>query len=184
MQNTVIALTGLMASGKGAAKEYIEKKYGATSYKFSQILRDVLKRISVDNSRENMMAISLAIRSAFGGDVLAKAIFEDIKNAKEKLIVLDGARRPADLFFFEGQENFFLVSVESDEKVRYDRMRTRNENAGDSEKTLEQFLLDQEKETEREIPDLMKKAKYSLKNDGDLAELYRQIDAMMEQILN
>ena len=184
MQNTVIALTGLMASGKGVVKEYIEKKYGATSYKFSQILRDVLKRISVNNSREHMMSVSFALRGAFGEDVLARAIYEDIKNAKEKLIVLDGARRPSDLSFFGEHARFFLISVESDEKLRYERMKVRNENAGDAVKTFEEFISDQTKETEREIPDLMAQAIFQLKNDGELDDLYRQIDIVMEKILS
>src|SRR3990167_736894 len=54
MAKTILGLVGPIASGKDTVKKYLEKKYSALGCRFSSILRDVLERINLPNSRENM----------------------------------------------------------------------------------------------------------------------------------
>lgn len=183
MKKYIIVLTGLIASGKDVTKKYIESKYGAKSLKFSQIMRDILTRLHLENSRENMMGLSRILREYFGEDLLARVITEDAKRTDGQIVILDGARRPADIVYAEKLDNFILISVDAKPEVRFERAKARNENAGDAEKTFEQFLADHQKETEIRIPDLMSKAKYKLNNDGGLDDLKKQIDDVMSKIL-
>jgi hypothetical protein len=41
MSKIILGFTGPIASGKEVAKKYIETKYGASSFKFSTILRNI-----------------------------------------------------------------------------------------------------------------------------------------------
>jgi len=59
MPKLIIGLVGPLASGKGVVKDYICEKYQAKSYKFSNTIRDVLKRLHIPISRENMQNISV-----------------------------------------------------------------------------------------------------------------------------
>lgn len=180
----IIGFTGLMASGKDAAKKYIEKKYGAKSFRFSTIMRDVLTRIHVDISRQNIQAVSLCLRETFGEDLFARVMATDVNETDNNIVVADGVRRLADIAHLSKLPGFYLIAIETDSKIRYERMVKRNENVGDSLKTYEQFLTDGQQEAELKIPEVMSKADFTINNDGDFANLYQQIDKIIVKIQN
>ncbi|MDD3662432.1 MAG: hypothetical protein PHT84_01045 [Candidatus Pacebacteria bacterium] len=182
MNKIILGLTGPIAVGKEVTKKYLIEKYQAKDCKFSTPLRDVLNRISVPVSRENMQKLSTILRAGFGEDLLAKIIAEDSKNLESEFVVIDGVRRPTDISYLEELPNFFLIKIEADSKLRYDRMVKRNENPGDDNKTYEEFLKDHESEADSLVPVVMKKAKFSIDNNSSLEDLYRQVDEILEKI--
>ena len=52
----IVAFTGRMASGKGTACSYFVEQYGATMFRFSNMLRDILERLYLEKNRENMLS--------------------------------------------------------------------------------------------------------------------------------
>ena len=78
MNNKIIlGLVGPLASGKETVKKYLVEKYGAQDCRFSSILRDVLTRIAVPITRENIQKVSTVLRANFGESLLAQAIAND-----------------------------------------------------------------------------------------------------------
>lgn len=179
MKKIIIGLVGEIASGKDATKKYLTDNYGASCHKFSTILRDVLGRLYLPITRENMQNISTVLRQTFGEDLLAKIIAEDVKNDSHEIIVVDGIRREDDMIYLKSLPGFILVSLKVEAKTRYERLVNRRENADDATKTYEQFLADSQKETELKIPRVMAIADYELDNNGDLKSLYGQIEKMV-----
>ena len=182
MSKIIIGLTGPLASGKDVAKKYIDRKYSASTYKFSTVLRDILDRLHLPITRNNMQDLSLDLRNRFGSDILAKVITADAKNNANDIVIVDGVRRLDDIKHLRNLPEFNLISIDANEKVRYDRMKLRNENKGDNVKTFEEFLEDCRKEAELEIPTVMAQASYYLNNSGTLKDLYEQIDKIIEEI--
>jgi len=178
----VIGLAGEIACGKGAAKKYLMEKYGASDYRFSTILRDILKRLHLESSRENLQHISTTLRQHFGEDLLANAMAQDIKDDTHPFIVIDGIRRLADIKFLKEIPGFHLISIITDPELRYQRVLSRNENKDDDKKTWEDFLKDHEAETEAQIPEVMKTAQYEIINEGSFEELEQKIDYIVADI--
>jgi len=183
MSKLIIGLVGPLASGKGIVKKYLEDRYGAISYKFSDILRDILNRLHLPASRENLQNLSTNLRATFGNDILAKVIAHDAKKENKNLVVIDGVRRLADISPLINDPNFILVALDADLKIRYERMVLRNENPGDATKTLMDFSKDCEQEADKFIPETMAQANYHLDNNHDLAHLYKQIDSLLTKII-
>jgi len=180
MENKIIiGLVGQIASGKGTVAEYLEKNHQATTFRFSTILRDVLNRLHVDMSRENLQDLSTILRQKFGEDLLAKVMAGDVEKTDNKIVVVDGIRRMADIKYLKELSNFKLLSVVADPKVRYTRLIERSENSGDNQKTYEDFLADQAKEADAEIPLVMQNADVEINNDTDFENLYQQIDKLL-----
>ncbi|MEK7107890.1 MAG: hypothetical protein AAB814_01845 [Patescibacteria group bacterium] len=179
MAKIILGLVGPIASGKDASKKYLEKKYGACGCRFSSILRDVLTRVSLPHSRENLQGLSTILRQRFGEDVLAKVITNDVVKMGSDIVVVDGIRRMADITYLRKLPNFVLTAIDATPEIRHERLVKRGENVGDAKKTFKQFLKDHQYETELAIPMLMKKAKYKLNNNGSLADLYKQIDRLI-----
>lgn len=182
MDKLIICFVGLIASGKDAAKKYLEEKYGANSFRFSSVLRDALDALGLESSRDNMINISTWARETFGNDLLAKAIAKKALEANNNLIIIDGARRLDDLKYLRENKKFYLIAIEAETKIRYERSLTRNENPGDKEKSYETFLEDHKRETEITIPETMASADFKIDNNGDFPALYEQIDNLMKKL--
>ena len=183
MSKIIIGLVGEMASGKEVTKKYLAEKYNAKHCKFSTPLRDVLNRLCVEVSRDNMIDLSTILRERYGQDLLAKVVASDASVLDSDIVVVDGVRREDDIEHLSKLPNFKLVRIDVLAKTRYERMKARNENKGDAEKTYAEFMEDHERETEITIPAVMDTAKYNLDNNGNLEELYTQIDSLVEKLL-
>jgi dephospho-CoA kinase len=178
----ILGLAGTIASGKETVKKYLTEKYSAKDCRFSGPLRDVLNRIAVPVSRENMQKISTILRGSFGENLLSRVIANDASKLDADIVIVDGVRRPTDIEHLIKLPNFFLVKIDADPRLRYERMVKRNENEGDDKKTYEQFLKDHEAEADSLVPQTMESAKYSIDNNGNFEDLYKQIDKIIEEL--
>lgn len=184
MDKIIFGLVSQMAGGKETVKKYLEKSYQARSCRFSSIMRDILDRLYLDKSRDNIQKLSTSLRQVYGEDILALTITKEVNNIKAKIVVVDGVRRQADIKYLKELDNFYLIAIEAEAKIRYERLVMRAENIGDSEKTYEQFLADHNKEADKQIPDVMKNADFTINNNGNLEELYQQIDKLVKDRQN
>jgi dephospho-CoA kinase len=178
----ILGLVGLFASGKETTKKYIVEKYNAKDCRFSSILRDAMTRTAIPISRENLQKLSTVLRTNFGEDLLAKAIAMDASKLDANIVVIDGVRRPTDIEHLTKLPNFFLIKIDADPKIRYERLVKRNENEGDDKKTFEQFLKDHKGEADSLIPFVMATAKYSVNNSGSFENLYKQLDEIIKKV--
>jgi dephospho-CoA kinase len=184
MPKLILGFVGKLASGKEVCQKYISQKYDSDSFRFSTALRDILNRLYLPISRENMQNLSLDLRNRFGGDTLAQVIAKDVQNSDKEIVIVDGIRRLDDIVSLKDLPNFYLISIEAKPELRYERMKLRNENANDDKKTYEEFFIDDNREAELQIPEAMASAKFHLDNNGDFESLYTQIDKILKEIQN
>ncbi len=180
MNKLIFGLVGQMASGKDTVKLYLEKNYQAKSCRFSEILRNILDILGLENSRSNLQDLSTNLRKLYGEDILAKTIVNQVGKIEASIVVIDGVRRMADIKYLNDLDNFFLISLEAELKIRYQRLIKRAENENDDKKTYQQFIEDHQKEAELQIEGVMKKANYHLDNNNNFASLYNQIDKIIK----
>lgn len=180
MNKKVFGFTGLIASGKGTACKYINEKYGAEGFRFSTILRDVVDRIYLPQTRENLQNISQVLRENFSQDILSKAIAEDVKKAKSEIVIIDGVRRWTDIEHLKEIPGFKLVGLKVNAKTRYQRLTKRGENTDDTTKTWEEFQKDSNAEAEVHIQEMVEKADVVIDNNGSLEDFYNQLDKLVE----
>jgi dephospho-CoA kinase len=181
MHKIVLGITGEIAAGKGTATKYLEEKYGASQHRFSTMLRDVAKRMHLEENRENLQKISTLFRENFSDDLLSQVIFHDVEADTAETVVIDGVRRMSDIEYLKKLPGFRLVYIETAMEKRYERLTHRGENTDDAGKTFEEFKLDNEREAERKIKDLKADANFVVDNNGNLEELFGQIDNIIEK---
>lgn len=182
MGKIIIGISGEIASGKDTVAHYLSNRYGAKTFMFSYPLRDVLDRIHIAQTRENLTKVSGALRTAFGENLLSHVIANDAMKDEEKLVVIDGVRRQSDIEAVKGFSEFALVYVEASMETRYGRIVKRHQNADDDTKTFEEFKKDHQLETEVGIPALKAGARYVIDNEAGLEELYAQVDAVVAEM--
>lgn len=179
MPKLILGLAAELAGGKGTAAKYVAEKYSGSTHRFSTMLRDVLDRMYLGHTRENMQKLSTSVRENFGEDTLARVMFEDVQKDRHEVVVVDGVRRQADIAYLKTLPEFKLVYIETSLEHRFERIVKRGENPDDATKTLEQFKDDQRGEADAQIRSLRERAEHVITNDGSYAELYAQIDALI-----
>ncbi|MFA6424065.1 MAG: AAA family ATPase [Candidatus Magasanikbacteria bacterium] len=178
----ILGFVGDLASGKGTICRYLKEKYGVNAYRYSTMLRDVTKRLYIPESRENLQLLSKILRENFGQDLMSKVIALDVENDSNEIVAVEGIRRPTDITYLEKMPGFNLIYITADSKTRWERLVKRSENPGDSEKSYEQFLQDEQAEADILIKELGQKAKYTLTNDGTFEEFYQAMENILAEL--
>ena len=182
MPKFILGLTGLPGCGKGTVAEYLQKRYGASFFKFSAYLTNVLDVMGLERSRENQIKLSEALRAAFGDNALSHAISRDAQKADVDLVVIDGFRRVNDLVkTLEHLPHFRLAAIEAEPRVRYERIVARGEKTDEVNMTWEAFLAQEQRSTEVTVPEVMSRASLHIHNNGTSQELEKELDDLMTQ---
>ncbi|OGI22426.1 MAG: hypothetical protein A2808_02905 [Candidatus Moranbacteria bacterium RIFCSPHIGHO2_01_FULL_55_24] len=183
MARKIIALTGEMGSGKDTVAKYLREKYGAQSFRFSDVLRTLLRELELPITRENLTGLSQALRALYGENVLALSIARKASVLPaDTLLVIDGIRRESDLLPFREQGEIMLIYIDAPLETRFERIQKRMQNEDEAEKTLEEFKGDHELETEIQVPLLREKATAVIDNSGTLEELFAQVEEYLEKL--
>jgi dephospho-CoA kinase len=181
MSKIILGLAGEIASGKGTIAKYIADKYDGSAHRFSTMLRDVARRMYLEENRENLQMISTIFRQNFFDDILSSVIAKDVENDNYEIIAIDGVRRMADIAYLQKIAGFKLVYVDATIENCYDRIIKRGENSDDNGKTFGEFRKDHEREAELQIKELKNKADFVIDNNGTFEELYNQIDKIIKK---
>jgi dephospho-CoA kinase len=174
----VIGLAGRIGAGKGAAAEYLKKKYKAQQFVYSDILGDVLKRLHLPVTREELQKLGSCLREGLGADVLVDAMEGDLKAAKAELRLIDGLRYVNEVEMLRRFPHNKLIFLDAPLQLRYERSKARNQK-GEGTMTLSQFKTREKAATERELDAVKRQADIAIDNSGTLQELHAKIDRLM-----
>lgn len=77
-----IGIVGQIGSGKGVLSNYLMRKFGFTSFSFSSIVHEELRKKGTTSfTRETLQDIGDDLRKKYGDDVLAKRAIDKIRNS-------------------------------------------------------------------------------------------------------
>lgn len=179
-----LGIVSQIAGGKTIVTEYLEQKYNARTFRFSDMLRDVLKRMRLAENRANMQTLSTVLRQNFGQDIMSRVIAADVLAADDDLIVTEGIRRPSDALELKKLPDFYIIAIQSDMRTRFERLASRHDNPDDQTTTWADFQAQAKEEAELRIEAIAREANFVIENNGTLAELHSQVDEVMDKLLN
>jgi dephospho-CoA kinase len=175
----ILGFVGKICSGKGVAVSYLAKKHDADIVMFSQSLRDSLQRLYIPQTRENLQKLSKLLRDEFGQDIFSQIVLNDVLASKKSIILIDGIRRKSDYSLLKTLPHFSLIGLESSEKIRFERLKKRKQNAGDASVSWKKFLTQDTAETEKDIDAIVATASIVLQNNGSLSDFKKKLDALL-----
>lgn len=168
-----------MAAGKDTSANYLKEKHGASVYSFSTMLRDLLKRVYLEPTRDNLIKMSECVRQTFGEDTMAKVMAQDAASDTRDIIAVCNIRRMADIEYLSKLPNFVLINIFADIKTRHTRLNLRREKPDDATITFEQFQKDHLRSTEQSIAEVASHAIEKIDNNGAPEELYKNLDNLV-----
>lgn len=181
----IIGLIGEKGAGKGTVSDHLMEKNSAVHYGTSKILRRTLEDLHLPVTRDNLIKLALVLKEGYGPSVIIDSLIQDMEKDDADVIIADGIRMHGDVEPFRKKygEDFYLVYVTANLRIRYERTKLRKEKDGEEDATLEQFLEEEGKLTEISIHEIGRSAEFKMNNNGTAEDLKKQVDAMMEQIL-
>ena len=182
MDKIVLGIIGLVGSGKSTTADYLKTKYQASIFAFRDPLEETLNTLFIDPTRANLQKLSQILRENFGQDLLSKILVDRVNKATTKIVCVEGIRRPKDLEYLRTIPNFFLISIETNEKIRYDRLVSRGQNTDENNMTFADFLQKQSAETESLISEVAREASFVVNNDSTKEDFYLQLEDILQKI--
>ncbi len=174
----VIGLAGRIGSGKGTAAEHLKSEYGAEQFVYSDILADVLERLYLPATRDNLQHLGKALREGLGESVLVDAMKGDIEKGSADVRLIDGIRYVNEVEMLREFPGSRLIFIDAPLEVRHERVKERAQK-GEGSMTLDEFRKKERAETERELDRVKRMADHVVDNTGTIEELHQTIDSLM-----
>lgn len=169
----VIGLVGEKGGGKGTfaiVLAGLAAPCGVATVRFSDVLRATLDLWDIPKTREHLQDIAKVMVDRFGADALSHAVEERVHRTDADMIVLDGIRWQADVDLLRRFPRNILVYITAPPNIRYERLAARSENVGEGGMSYAQFLAEEQKVNEIEIPTIGAHADVRMDNAGLLEE--------------
>ncbi|MFH1430647.1 MAG: AAA family ATPase [Candidatus Uhrbacteria bacterium] len=182
----VVGLVGEKGSGKGTLARLLEEAAPSgvrvAQVRFSDVLRETLSLWHLEHSRANLQALARSMAETFSAHAISDAVQHRIANAAD-LVIVDGVRWLADEQLIRSFPQNTMVYITVPPEVRYRRLRERNENIGETDASYEQFLVEEQARSERDIADIGSRADMSIVNDRSIVELQQAATGILRHAL-
>jgi dephospho-CoA kinase len=185
MSTKIIALVGMMGSGKGTCVDYLHTTHSWPVLHFGNMVYEEVQRRGLHNVEDEKF-VREDMRKKDGPAVLAKHIAHKIDmlaDDGQKVVLLDGLYSWSEYKFLNEKygENLVLIATVGDKKLRRERILARKDSHRSY--TFDQII---DRET-AEIENLEKGgpiayADYYVMNDEGIAQLYARLDTILEEI--
>lgn len=180
----IIWLTGRIAAGKWVVVDYLKEK-GFEYFTVSQIVRQEAAKRWVEITRFNLQTIGNEVRKEFGIGEWMKRIIAQMETWKNYIV--DGIRNPGEVRELQTQSDFYLLSIDAPESVRFERALLRAKES--DPKTKQDFeIIDKrdfgigEPEDGQQVGKCMQMADFHIFNDGSLQDYQKKIDTIYDRI--
>lgn len=188
---TVIGLVGEKGGGKGTFVNILkELNPDIVHLRSSDLLLEIAGIVGINKeqvSRKQFQELAVDLEKIFGKGCISRGMHKKISKYADSnnIVVFDGVRWPTDVAVIQSFRKNFLVHITAPPEIRYNRLKNRNEKAGENIMTYEQFLAEEKAETERQIPIIGAKANYWIINESATLNEFKKIALPFAQhILN
>lgn len=181
----IIGITGTLGAGKGTIVEYLTNKHGFAHFSVRAYLIKVINAQGKEVNRDTMVQTANQLRADNGPSYIAEELLKEAQESGVNCII-ESIRTVGEVSALKSKGNFYLFSVDTDRKIRYERILLRG-----SETDLVSYEIFSENENremtsndpnKQNLSACMKLADYHFTNNSSFEDLYQQVDKIIETI--
>lgn len=187
MRRLIIGLVGTSGAGKSTVGQYLEGK-GFYKIELSSFLKEELSKRNLKRINKKILQdLGNELREKFGPQILVEKAIENINRRKIKKAIIDGIRNPYEIVFLKNQDNFYLLGIDAEPRIRYDRIVKDKGNrwVGSYQNFLGIEKRDSylgNKKTGLRVRECLKQASLIIVNNGSRELLYQQVNKFITNL--
>lgn len=181
----IIGITGTIGAGKGTIVEYLIKEKNFRHYSARAFITEEIKKRGLEVNRDNMVSVANDLRAKNDPSFVITELYKQAA-AVGSDSVIESIRTVGEVEAMGGKENFYLLAVDADVKIRYGRVAKRGTETDTV--SFEKFAEQEEREmhsddsNKQNLSECIKRADFVLTNNSSFEELYRQIEEILQKI--
>ncbi|MBQ9254002.1 MAG: AAA family ATPase [Bacteroidales bacterium] len=180
----VIGITGTLGAGKGTLVDILKEK-GFVHFSARDFLIKRIKELHLEVNRDSMTMVANSEREKVGADFIARGLL-DMAKQQDKNCIIESIRNVKEIDFLKNNCEFILFCVDADIKTRYERIVKRASETDNVDfKTFcenEQREMNSTDPNKQNIKACMEKADFVFDNNGNIDDLRKQLDAVIDKI--
>ena len=183
----IIGITGTIGAGKGTIVEYLVQKYHFEHFSVRNYLTEILKFQGKDINRDTMTELANQLRAKNNSpSFIIEELYRRAHDSNANCII-ESIRTVGEINKLREIGNFYLLAVDAEKKLRYERISQRNSVTDkiDFQTFLENEAREMQNndENKQNIAGCIPLADYIFTNNTSLIELQHQIDAIINKIM-
>lgn len=181
-----IGITGTLGAGKGTIVEYLTENLDFAHYSVRNFLVQEITRRGMEVNRDTMTSMANEIRAKNSPSYIIDNLYNKALRGG-KNCVIESIRTPGEVKSLKEKGNFYLIAIDADQKIRYERIRLRNSST--DRISFETFIANEKREMHSE--DIHKQnlrycinhADFFITNNGTREQLYKKVKNIIHKIL-
>ncbi len=180
----IIGITGTLGAGKGTIVEYLKSK-GFKHYSARDFITEEIVRRGLPVNRDSMVEVANDLRAKNGASYVLEELYKRAL-AEGGNCILESVITVGEVEALRKKDDFYLLAVDADPKLRYDRIVTRGSST--DKVSFDDFMINEKRECESDDPakqnltKCIELADFKLENSGTIEELNRQVEKILENI--
>jgi len=174
----IIGITGTIGAGKGTLVEYLVKEKNFVHYSVRSFLIAEITKRNLPVNRDTMTEVANELREKNTPSYIIDCLFEEAKQCG-KNAVIESIRSVGEVEALRKKDNFYLLAIDADPKIRYERIVKRNSETDSV--SYSEFLANEQREMNAADPNkqnlnrCIEMADYRLYNNLSVNELYEGV---------
>lgn len=182
----IIGITGTLGAGKGTVVEYLVKEKGFVHFSVRDYLSEVIRERGMDVNRDTMVVTANDLRNKNGPGFIIEELYGKAAATGQNCII-ESIRTPGEIEKLRKKQNFFLLAVDADIKIRYERIKMRGSET--DHVSFETFQQNEAREMYSDDPNkqnlsaCIRQADFILINDGSMELLKQKTEEILKKII-
>jgi dephospho-CoA kinase len=186
MKQQWLGIIGRNGSGKSTVCDYLVSK-GYSVYSLSDVVRHYASAQGLHPSRDALTQLANQLKQQHGMDFFARSVLDLVSSSKSSgLVAFDSIRHPTEIDVLR-EHRVLFVGIHAPLADCYHRIKHRAKSTDFV--TFKEFKRQDEYESNGSSPGqliarCLDLCDYSIKNNGDIRELYNKVDKLLSLITN
>lgn len=182
----MIGITGTIGAGKGTIVEYLMEKRGFRHYSVRGYLTEEILRRGMTVNRDSMVEVANELRAAHSPAFIIEELYREAL-ASGADCVIESLRTPGEVDSLRKLDNFMLLAIDADPKLRYERIFSRGSETDKID--FETFVANEAREMTSDDPNkqnlrrCIEMADVVLLNNENIEALFAQLELILSSTI-